>query len=113
MSSSLGGGLSISYDTAGDSNYETVWTLSLNPNRVSTLQTVESYEARPPPGQTEGKILTREALLQECQATSANVGKVKKTCQRLMPLLKAQQDAVLVMPVSFAAKASSSRLQSA
>lgn len=99
-SSSLGGGIALSYDTAGDSAHEMLWTLSFNPSRVSTLQTVEAYQVRPLPGQTEGKILTRDMLLQECQATTSGNAKATKTCQRLMPLLKAQQDAVLTMPVS-------------
>lgn len=92
LSSSIGGSLWSSWETGGDSNWETAVTLSASPNVVSTTQTVEEYVDR------QGKTLASKDLLAACSGASAQ--SAKKACKRLMPLLKAQSATIVTVPIS-------------
>lgn len=96
-SSSINFALGVNYDTNGDSDYETSFSLGVWPSRVVSLQTVEELQA------ANGSTLTKDQLLQDCQKGAA--GKppkaMLKACKKLMPLLKSQEASVVTMPIFF------------
>jgi len=91
-SSSADLGLGVNYDTNGDSNFETSLSIGLWPNRVVSTQSIEEIQTK------DGKTQTAEQVQQQC-ANTAKKPQLAKTCKRLMPLLKAQDAAIVTMPV--------------
>ena len=94
VTSSAGFSLSASYDTMGDSNWETAIDLSVSPNRLATTQSVQEMVT------AQGTTVTREKLAQDCATTQPKQLKLKKTCERLNPLLGQQEESVVTVPIS-------------
>jgi hypothetical protein len=93
-SSSAGASLSLTYDTMGDSNWETAVELSASPNRLATTQTIEEMVT------AQGTTVTRDKLLQDCANVYPKQLKLKKTCERLTPLTANHEAAVVSVPIT-------------
>ncbi len=89
VSSSGGGLLVASYDTAGEGDYETSVTLSGAVTHYATTQRVQEI-------QTADGIKTEQELVDACAGTA----KGSKMCKRLKPLLAKQDGAVTQMAVA-------------
>jgi hypothetical protein len=93
-SGTAGATFSVSYDTSGDSPYETLVTLSASPSRVSTSQAVVEYQDR------FGNLRTQAQLKDACATATAQNPKLFQQCKRLEPLLGTPTDAIVNLPVS-------------
>lgn len=93
-SSSAGASLSLTYDTMGDSNWETAVELSASPNRLATTQSIEEMVT------AQGTTITREKLLQDCANVYPKQIKLKKTCERLTPLTANHEASVVSVPIT-------------
>lgn len=94
VSSSAGLSLSAAYDTMGDSNWETAVDVSISPNRLATTQSMEEMVTQ------QGTTISRDKLLADCKAVQPKQVKLKKTCERMNPLLGQQQASVVTVPIS-------------
>lgn len=94
-SGTLGGTVSLTYDTAGDGDHETMLTLSASPSRIGTTQSVLEYQDR------LGNLRTQDQLKDACASATPQNTKLVKQCRRLEPLLGSPTDTIVNVPVSF------------